>query len=264
MSDVLEKIEAYKRADVAEREKARPYEAVAEAAAASGDTRGFLGALKRGAAVNGLALIAEIKKASPSKGLIRADFDPPALAKAYDDGGADCLSILTDTPSFQGQDSYLETGRNACRLPVLRKDFMFERYQIAESRALGADCILVIMACLTDEDAVGLIEEAHRWGMDALVEVHDAGEMARALGLPSPLIGVNNRDLRTFETSLETFESLAPMARDDVFLVAESGIFTPADAARLKEAGAKALLVGESLMRQDDVTAAARTLMGRG
>lgn len=263
MSDVLTRIEAYKRAEIAERSAARPYAEIADAAEAAAPVRDFLGALKRDADEHGLGLITEIKKASPSKGLIRADFDPPALARAYEQGGASCLSILTDTPSFQGEDGYLTAGRDATALPVLRKDFMFEPWQIAESRALGADCMLVILAALDDRQARALVEEAGRWSMDVLIEVHDAEEMRRALDLPCEMIGVNNRNLRTFETTLDTFDSLAPMVGPDRFLVAESGIASHADAARLEAAGARALLVGESLMRRTDVKAATRDLLGR-
>lgn len=258
--DTLNRIGAYKREHIEACKSARPYREIAAAARDASPVRGFACALAK--APGGLGLIAEIKKASPSKGLIRADFDPPALARAYEAGGADCLSVLTDSPSFQGADSFLAAARNAVSLPALRKDFMYDTYQVAEARLLGADAILVIMAAVDDDTARALIEEAALWSMDVLVEVHDAPEMERALALDVPLLGINNRNLRTFETSLDTFDALAPMVGEDPILVAESGIFTPEDAARVKEAGARALLVGESLMRQDDVEAATRTLMG--
>ncbi|HYD44975.1 MAG TPA: indole-3-glycerol phosphate synthase TrpC [Phenylobacterium sp.] len=260
MSDILERIAAYKREEVAARKAARSQTAVEDAARAASPPRGFRAAL--GAASPGtLALIAEIKKASPSKGLIRADFDPPALARAYEAGGAACLSVLTDAPSFQGADAYLTAAREAVALPCLRKEFLVDPWQVAESRALGADAILVILAMADDSLAAELMAEARRFGMDALVEVHDEAEMDRAGDLGADLVGVNNRDLRTFVTDLAATERLAARAPANALLVTESGINGPADAARLAASGARAMLVGESLMRQADVTAATRALL---
>jgi indole-3-glycerol phosphate synthase len=261
MSDTLSAILAYKAEEVAARKKQRALSAVEDAARAAPRVRPFASALMAQAKL-GYALIAEIKKASPSRGLIRADFEPAALARAYADGGATCLSVLTDAPSFQGDERYLVAAREACALPVLRKDFMIDPWQVAESRAIGADAILIIMAAVSDSLACELADAAQFWSMDALVEVHDGTELERALALPCPLIGINNRDLRTFETKLETTERLAPLVPSDRLMVAESGLFTTADLARLAKVGSRAFLVGEALMRQADVTRATRTLLG--
>ena len=260
MSDILQRIAAYKREEVAERKAARSQSAIDEVAKVASAPRGFRAALAT-APRGTLALIAEIKKASPSKGLIRADFDPPTLARAYEAGGAACLSVLTDAPSFQGADTYLTAARDAVALPCLRKEFLVDPWQVAESRALGADAILVILAMVDDSLAGELMAEARRFGMDSLVEVHDEAEMDRAGALGADLVGVNNRDLRTFVTDLSATERLAARAPRDALLVTESGIAGPADVARLAASGARAMLVGESLMRQPKVTAATRALL---
>ena len=260
MKDVLDTILARKAEEIAERQRARSLDALRDAALAMPEARGFAQALRAKRALDLPAVIAEVKKASPSKGLIRADFDPAAIARSYEAGGAACLSVLTDVDYFQGSDAYLQQARAACSLPVLRKDFTIDEYQVYEARALGADCILLIVAALDDLRLAELTVRALELGMDVLVEVHDLDELERALQVPAPLLGVNNRNLRTFDVSLDTTLALRDAVPADRILVTESGIATRADVQRMREAAVNAFLVGETFMRAPDPGTALREL----
>ena len=261
MSDVLTRICADKRAHIARRKSEVPLATLAALAGEQSPPRGFARTLERSVTATGAGLIAEIKKASPSKGLIREDFDPASLALAYEVGGAACLSVLTDAPYFQGEDSHLEEARSEVNLPVLRKDFMLDPYQIVEARALGADCVLLIMAALEDGEARDLEAAALDLGMDVLIEVHDGPELNRALKLRGKLIGINNRDLATLDVDLGTTEALAPLVPDDYMVVSESGLSSGGDLARMGRVGVRCFLIGDSLMRQADVAVATRALL---
>ncbi|MBN42731.1 MAG: indole-3-glycerol-phosphate synthase [Alphaproteobacteria bacterium] len=261
MSDVLTKINKDKLAHIAACKAVTPLSALEARAKGASETRGFAKQLTDRAAAGRFGLIAEVKKASPSKGLIREDFDPSMIAKAYEAGGATCMSVLTDTPYFQGRDEDLVAAREAVSLPVIRKDFMLDPYQVVEARALGADCILLIMAGLEDEQAAELAAASRDWGMDVLVEVHNAEELDRALKIDGDLVGINNRNLKTLTVDLATTEELAPHVPSDLVLVCESGLFTPDDLVRMSGVGARCFLIGESLMRQDDIVGAVRDLL---